>query len=396
MKKILIIPSWYPSVDHYWSGTFFRDQALLMQDQFDIRILAGKLKKTSRLNRIINTLYFLLTSRVRVKNLPSHYPEPPQVFGFEYPDKINRFKKLNRRYEISAYRRFYKKTVKKWRPDLIHAHATFMAGIISHSLSKENQIPYIITEHNHPAFSKMKVTSDNAYLTAINQAARLLLVGKSLSSALDLSGLKHPVEVVGNYVDENKFSLSLPDNSGKFVVLFVGFFITEKDYDTLTATIKKFSEITTDPDFRFRIVGCGEEGKKKIVDDLQHDGVINKVEIFPYVSREEIPEFHKSCNVFLSTSRLETFGIAMCETMMCGKPVVSTDNKGFDEMYVPEVNGIKCRAGDAAGLAEALIALQKKEIVFDPIAIRNSVLEKFGTQAFRQKLLAVYSEALNN
>jgi glycosyltransferase involved in cell wall biosynthesis len=242
----------------------------------------------------------------------------------------------------------------------------------------------------------MKVTTDNAYLTAINNASLLLLAGKSLMSVLDLSGLKRPAEVVGNYVDESSFTLALSENSGMFVILFVGFFIKEKDYDTLTATIRKFSELTTDQDFCFRIVGCGEEGKKKIVDDLQHGDVLNKVEIFPYVPREEIPEFHKSCNVFLSTSRLETFGIAMCETMMCGRPVVSTDNKGFDEMYVPGVNGIKCRVGDADQLAEALLSLQQKKIMFDPVAVRNSVLSKFGTEAFRKKLLAAYNEALNN
>ena len=129
---------------------------------------------------------------------------------------------------------------------------------------------------------------------------------------------------------------------------------------------------------------------------MQHNDVINKVETFPYVPREKIPEFHKNCDVFLSTSLLETFGMAMCETMMCGKPVVSTDNKGFDEMYIPGVNGIKCRVGDTTQMTEALIALQKKETVFDPVAIRNSVLERFGTNAFRKKMLTIYNEALQN
>ena len=87
--------------------------------------------------------------------------------------------------------------------------------------------------------------------------------------------------------------------------------------------------------------------------------------------------------------------MTICEAMMCGKPVVSTNNGGFDEMYVEGINGIKCPIGDSSALAEAIYSIYSGKFVADPVRIRHSVLNKFGTEAFKQKIKRIYSEVID-
>ena len=390
MKKILVIPSWYPSIDEPWSGTFFREQTLLFQPEHEFKVLLTKEVKTGRIGRIANTLLFLSTNIIRLSKLNNHFIEPPKVEAFEYAEKINRFKSINFKYITKAYLQGFAEIIKTWKPDIIHAHVTRKAGMISYSIYRQFGIPYIISEHNQPTLFDSESFVNHNYLEAINNAKKILMVGQKQKQILVSLGVKENIEVIGNFVDEHKF-LPVEKNNRKFIILFIGFFIPEKDYLTLINTIKEYSDNCKDKNFYFRIIGCGNKGKEFILQQLKNSAVLENVEIIPFVKRSDIPFYQRNSDVFLSTSIYETFGVSMCEAMMCGNPVVSTDNGGFDEMYVPGVNGIKCNTGDYKQLAEALLEIKKKEVQFSPHAIRESVLAKFGTQAFKHRLNAIYN-----
>ena len=78
--------------------------------------------------------------------------------------------------------------------------------------------------------------------------------------------------------------------------------------------------------------------------------------------------------------------------MMCGVPVIATANGGIDDM-INEKNGIKIPIQDYKALAIAILQVKNKEVQFKPEEIRNSVIDKFGKNAFKNKLLQVYNNA---
>jgi glycosyltransferase involved in cell wall biosynthesis len=104
-----------------------------------------------------------------------------------------------------------------------------------------------------------------------------------------------------------------------------------------------------------------------------------------------MPGYYNKSDVFVSTSIAETFGVAQCEAMMCGVPVIATANGGIDDM-ISEKNGIKIPIQDYKALAKAILQIKNKEVQFKPDEIRNSVIGKFGKDAFKNKLLEVYSK----
>jgi glycosyltransferase involved in cell wall biosynthesis len=79
--------------------------------------------------------------------------------------------------------------------------------------------------------------------------------------------------------------------------------------------------------------------------------------------------------------------------MSSGVPVVATDNGGIND-FINEENGIKIPLRDDSALAEALLKIIRGERKFDPQTIRTSVITKYGTAAFKQKMLDVYNGVL--
>jgi glycosyltransferase involved in cell wall biosynthesis len=91
----------------------------------------------------------------------------------------------------------------------------------------------------------------------------------------------------------------------------------------------------------------------------------------------------------VSTSIAETFGVAQCEAMMCGVPVIATANGGIDD-FISNENGIKIPIQDYEALADAIMKIKNREIVFDKNVVRNSVLNKYGSDAFSKRLKNIY------
>jgi len=82
---------------------------------------------------------------------------------------------------------------------------------------------------------------------------------------------------------------------------------------------------------------------------------------FPYVyyryglTGGELARIYSGSDVFLFTSRAESFGLPPLEAMACGAAVVSTDAKGNRDYMVNGYNALVAKAHDPAELADLLV-----------------------------------------
>jgi glycosyltransferase involved in cell wall biosynthesis len=60
---------------------------------------------------------------------------------------------------------------------------------------------------------------------------------------------------------------------------------------------------------------------------------------------------YQSCDILLFPSRLEGFGIAPAEALLCGRPVVTTDIAALPEVVDHGLNGFLCPRNDVAAYA---------------------------------------------
>jgi glycosyltransferase involved in cell wall biosynthesis len=122
-------------------------------------------------------------------------------------------------------------------------------------------------------------------------------------------------------------------------------------------------------------------------------GVTHVCRFLAHEARENMPKHYADCDVFVSTSVAETFGVAVREAMAVGRPVVCTASGGVDDDLSP-ANGIKVNIRDYAAVAEALIAIKTGRLRFDSHQVRNSVVSKHGKEAFLNQMTSIYENAL--
>jgi glycosyltransferase involved in cell wall biosynthesis len=125
---------------------------------------------------------------------------------------------------------------------------------------------------------------------------------------------------------------------------------------------------------------------------LKH-GVADRVRFLGKVEQHELAALYRSCAMLVATSFVnETFGMALCEAMACGTPVVASEFGGFREVVLDEVTGLLARPQDHRDLADKINAL-----LADPQrarqmgrAGRERVLATFSWDAVTDRLEEVY------
>lgn len=94
------------------------------------------------------------------------------------------------------------------------------------------------------------------------------------------------------------------------------------------------------------------------------------VHFLGFVNHAEVPKLYRACDVCVTCSTQETFGLTVIESMACGCPQVLPHCDVFDELYKGVIGDWMFEANDAADLARALrhaatpasaLALQEKK-----------------------------------
>src|SRR5205823_4517333 len=81
-------------------------------------------------------------------------------------------------------------------------------------------------------------------------------------------------------------------------------------------------------------------------------GVAGRVHFLGKVEQAKLSALYRSCSCLVATSFVnETFGMALCEAMACGAPVVASDFGGFREVVLDGETGLLARPQDPADLA---------------------------------------------
>lgn len=152
------------------------------------------------------------------------------------------------------------------------------------------------------------------------------------------------------------------------------------------------------PTIRYLIGGIGTYAdvlKQKAV----NLGVSDLVLFTGYISNDELCAHYQLCDVFAMPSQKEGFGIVFLEAMACGKPVIAGDRDGSVDALDGGRLGILVDPTDPAQIASAVIDIlshsHSNTLLFNPNALRQAVIQTFGTIAFNQRIQAAFTPLIN-
>lgn len=122
-------------------------------------------------------------------------------------------------------------------------------------------------------------------------------------------------------------------------------------------------------------------------------GVAERVRFLGKVEQRELSALYRNCALLAATSFVnETFGMALCEAMACGTPVVASDFGGFREVVSEGVSGLRFCPQDPADLADKVNILLSDPAMRELMgaAGRQRVIELFSWRAVADRVEEVY------
>lgn len=395
-KKILLIPSWYPSKRNSLVGSFFREQASLLQDKgnYDIKVLYGIVKEVN----LLAFLTYLFTKFVK-KKLPiaqDYLLQEPEYHSFE----IKIYRKLTEKQKyfilIRAYAYAYRTLSKtyNWVPDIIHAQSTIDGAIFARNLAlSETKTPYMIIEHQVFLLHHFSKYRQALILESIREAKKVGVVSEHQKKMVLMHEPNCKPITIWNYVDEKKFTIAKSSTQRKFTVITVTYPSPIKGYKTFFETLVCLKEKTDD--FQYIIIGNASFDDLSKANSTYFENIAKEMGVFeqgifiPYVEREDLNSLLNSSDVFVSTSIAETFGVAAREAMMCGLPIITTACGGIEDSIAQETGKV-VPIYDALAMANILLQIKNKEIIFDAHKIREYVIAQCGTQVFLNNMNNFY------
>jgi len=142
-----------------------------------------------------------------------------------------------------------------------------------------------------------------------------------------------------------------------------------------------------------QIAGDGKE-MKNLINLTAKFKLDKEITFLGIIQHEKIIKFYKECDIFVSASLKESFGVAVVEALASGKPVVVT-KCGGPESFVNRETGVIVNKGDSFALAAGIEKVIRNYKMYNPGHLRNYVKEKFSNRSVTRKIIKIYHKVLN-
>jgi glycosyltransferase involved in cell wall biosynthesis len=412
-KKILMIPSWYPTNSDPIGGSFFREQAIALEERFEFLVAIVRFERLSIRSAILR----VLQGRGLRPGVECHdYQQPPRAFLFTgfgfglgklryllpYSFIDRALDSLNDRREKRLYLSAlsYASETLAFKPDLLYAMTAQVNAIQVSDLGKAAGLPVVVAEHVPFCIDSIPESRRGRLRTALEDVSALLTVSNDKSRQVLMGNIDCDPIVVGNMVDERCFTLKPDSKSDTFKILIVAAYNFYKDYKTFFKSMAILRELTKRP-FRITIVGI-EMFKTRGAWSLGMDdfwkafkpfGLDDITTIVGFVPRDKIVGYYHGADAYVLTSIQEGLPVSVLEAMACGLPIFSTRCGGVEDIVGPE-SGRVLPVRDCDGIAEALRDFFEGRTSFDKNRIRENVVRRYGREAFVVRMERVFDECM--
>lgn len=381
---VLMIPSWYASKRKPFGGTFFTDQAESVASQgVKVGLSWAELYPPSVIYKKKVFEFGTRCYKQRgVQYFLESYPKLPEI--------IKKFKLLNSRLDLYLRINNFNKYVKKFGvPDVVHFQSMYRNASLALWLKEQYNISSVVTEH-FSGFGRggMSDHQQKIYKKAFLSCDSNLVVSKFFGEILK-QNYDIDFEVIPNIVDGTFFDLApFPDENDVFHFAHVAFFNEVKNQVTL---IGAFSDAFKGENVMLTLAGNGPE-RERLFSEAERLGMLKQIKFVGLLNRNQVRDLLHSAHAFVLSSFFETFGVAVIESLSCGRPVVVTRCGGPEE-FVGRNDGLLCNV-TREDLAKSLVRMRLSWGQFDPRKIREQALSRFSSEVVGCQLLKNYKEVL--
>jgi glycosyltransferase involved in cell wall biosynthesis len=201
-------------------------------------------------------------------------------------------------------------------------------------------------------------------------------------------------------IDDLEFS-SVKRGNDKLIIFFIGRLERRKGIANIIEVIPNI--LSKYNDVEFRLAGADVHDKilrttfKKYF-KKKYKHLLNKVSFLGVISDEQKEQELEKCDIFISPSLYESFGIIFIEAMRHKKPVIGCNIGGIPEVVDNGITGLLCKPDNSNDLEKALCTLiedkEKRETMGQKGYKRFR--EMFTSKKMCQDALEIYKKVITN
>ncbi|MBA4854113.1 glycosyltransferase [Emticicia sp. BO119] len=382
--KILILPSWYSRVNNSNLGIFFKEQALSLRKlNINVALLYAELLGLHLIVKFSN--YCLFKIEQEDSNLPTWRLKGISFIPARY--------RLGRLFWVYSTLFLFKKYIKSnGLPDLIHAHS-YWAGLVAMKIKKIYNIPYILTEHSSIFLNMKEVEKVKGIIQKSFLCANYITTVSSSHAKLiqDRININPKIIIIPNFVDTEYFKPNRSGNIGNSNLVTIGNLSNLKNHIELLKILNDIKNDNPSLTFKLKIIGEGEE-REKLTKFIYDNNLVEEVILLGSQSRDSIKKILNNSDLYLHSSKYESFGVSMLEAFSMGLPIFSYNCGGIHSDFCSKNILV---FNDFYQFGNKLKDFLYGKFFFNSQEIRDEAISKFSEKEIGNKLLSLYENVKN-
>ncbi len=281
-----------------------------------------------------------------------------------------------------------KKTIKDFKPDILHAHYASSYGILGY-LSRFR--PFILSVWGSDIYYFPYKNTFNKWLLrlVIKNSDKVCSTSNAMKKIIENEYKRFDVKVISFGVDIDFFEPNY--NNQEFNV---GTIKSIEDHNGIDCLIDAAKLVIKDynKNIYFHIIGEGTL-KKEMQQKVKDLEIEDKVKFTGFVKHEKVIKYYNDLSIFVAVSRRESFGVSVLEAASCGIPSITSNIGGLTEVNIHNKTGIVINPDDPKKLAEIIVRLYEhgeQRLRLGKNA-RNRVIKNFNWKNNVYEMIELYN-----
>lgn len=283
--------------------------------------------------------------------------------------------------------------VEEFKPDIIHGQVATEAGRFAIMMGMMFHIPVMITEHSAIEASNVRNFPHYYYAKFVYGRSKYnACVSDAVREGLNEIFPQYEFHTIYNGIDmpeQIEMHTDVREQNCVNIGLVAGFYSREiKGVQYVLPALQKM--VRQGYKVHLHVVGGGAylQEYKDMAGNL---GIDAHCTFYGECEKQRVYEIDLAMDYLISASLFESFGCAIAEAVMLGKPVVATKSGGV-ESIVNEGNGILVEKRNQQALYEGLCWMYEHFVEYDAEKIKVEARNKFAIKNITEKYMRIYKE----
>jgi len=284
--------------------------------------------------------------------------------------------------------------IRKWKPDVIHAHFAVPTGALALACRSLTGLPYVLTAHlgdlpgGNPEQTDSLFLVLNPLIRPIWKEAAAISASSSFAAGLARTAYGVHPSIILNGIPMSGLAPTPGPAARPTSLVAIGRFHPQKNFPWMIRSLK-----ACDFPWRLHLIGDGSE-RTEIETAIQQSGLADRVDLLGWVSEQTMRDVLSRGDILLMPSTSEGNPVAAIEALKQGLAILGSDVGGLTDLIEDGSNGFAVSLKTPDAFQAKLRQLCSDEKLLQQMKARSlEVAKRFDIEAIVDRFEEILTRA---